>query len=292
MGSKVIFREIRKLIFILLGSLSACFGLKAFLLPNKFIDGGVTGISMLISVITHLPLPLLIIFVNIPFIILAYSNLTRDLSIRAVLGIASLALLLIILPVPIITHDKLLVAVFGGFFLGAGIGLAIRGGGVLDGTEILALYTSRKLHTTVGDIILVINIIIFSTVALLLGAEIALYSILTYISASKTTDFFIEGIDEYIAVMIISEKSDEIKKAILYKLERGVTILNGKRGLSSEISTDDKSNQIEILYTVLTRFELPKLSAEISSIDPKAFIVMHNVKDIIGGYLKKKRPFL
>jgi uncharacterized membrane-anchored protein YitT (DUF2179 family) len=271
----------------LLAGVTATFGLKSFLLPNKFVDGGVVGISMLLTIFTNLPLPLFIVIVNIPFILLAYFNLAKELAIKAIIAIVFLSLCLWFLPLPAITHDKLLVAVFGGFFIGAGIGLAVRGGGVLDGTEILSIFLSRKIHSTVGDVILVINVVIFSVVAFTLGVEIAFYSILTYISASKTTDFFIEGIEEYIAVIIISEKAEEIRKTILYEIERGVTIFKGKRGLEVK-PISEESDEIDIIYTVITRLELPKLSYAISKIDSNAFVVMHNVKDTIGGYIKKR----
>lgn len=284
MTAKKIFLQAKKIIYLALGILSATFGLKSFLLPNKFIDGGVTGISMLTSVLSGIPISIFVIIFNLPFLILAFFNLSKELSIRAIFGIIGLSVALIIIPFPILTYDKLLVAVFGGFFLGAGIAFAIRGGGVIDGTEILAVFLSRKLHTTVGDIILVINIIIFSVVAIFLGIEIAFYSILTYLSASKTTDFIIEGIEEYIAVIIVSEKSEELRKAILFNLGRGATIFKGRKGLTDK----EGSNDIDILYTVLTRLELPKLTAEVNRIDPKAFVVMHKVKDTIGGYIKKR----
>jgi len=278
-------RSVLKYISLILGVLSATFGLKSFLLPNKFIDGGITGISMLSSVLSGIPLAVFIIILNLPFIILAYSFISRDLSIKAIVGISCLSLSLFIIPFPVLTYDRLLVAVFGGSFLGAGIAFAIRGGGVIDGTEILAIFLSRKLHTTVGDIILIINIIIFSLVAILLGVETAFYSILTYLSASKTTDFIIEGIEEYIAVIIVSEKSKELREAILFNLGRGATIFLGQRGLGNNESGPSNT---EIIYTVLTRLELPKLTAEIKRIDPSAFVVMHKVKDTIGGYIKKR----
>jgi uncharacterized membrane-anchored protein YitT (DUF2179 family) len=276
--------QVRKILFLLAGILSATFGLKSFLLPNKFIDGGVTGISMLTAIFSGLPISIFIVLFNLPFLLLAFYNLSKELAIRAILGIMGLAISLAIIPFPILTYDKLLVSVFGGFFLGAGIAFAIRGGGVIDGTEILAVFLSRKLHTSVGDIILIINIMIFTFVAIFLGVEIAFYSILTYLSASKTTDFIIEGIEEYIAVIIVSEKSEELRNSILFNLGRGVTRFIGKKGLSS----NDASENIEILYVVLTRLELPKLTYEINKIDPNAFVVMHNVKDTIGGYIKKR----
>ncbi|MCX7909695.1 MAG: YitT family protein [Ignavibacteria bacterium] len=284
MKVKEILNQFKKILFLILGILSATFGLKSFLLPNKFIDGGVTGLSMLTSVLSSIPISIFVIIFNMPFIILAFYNLSKELAIRAIFGILGLSLALAIIPFPILTYDRLLVAIFGGFFLGAGIAFAIRGGGVIDGTEILAVFLSRKLHTTVGDIILAINIIIFSIVALFLGIEVAFYSILTYLSASKTTDYIIEGIEEYIAVIIVSEHPEELRKAILFNLGRGATIFKGRKGLSEK----EPQSDIDILYTVLTRLELPKLTVEINKIDPKAFVVMHKVKDTIGGYIKKR----
>ncbi len=278
-------KQIIKYLSLGIGVLSATFGLKSFLLPNNFIDGGITGISMLTSLLSGIPLPVFVVIFNLPFIILAFSNISRELSIKAIIGITCLSLCLLLIPFPILTYDKLLVAVFGGFFLGAGIAFAIRGGGVIDGTEILAVFFSRKLHTTVGDIILIINIFIFSFVAFTLGIENAFYSILTYLSASKTTDFIIEGIEEYIAVFIVSEKAEEIRQTILFILGRGATIFSGRKGLSTTLQ---ENKDIEIIYTVLTRLELPRLAAEIKRIDPNAFVVMHKVKDTIGGYIKKR----
>lgn len=278
-------KQLIKYLSLGIGVLSATFGLKSFLLPNKFIDGGITGISMLTSLLSGIPLPVFVVIFNLPFIILAFSNISRELSIKAIIGITCLSLCLLLIPFPILTYDKLLVAVFGGFFLGAGIAFAIRGGGVIDGTEILAVFLSRKLHTTVGDIILIINIFIFSFVAFTLGIETAFYSILTYLSASKTTDFIIEGIEEYIAVIIVSEKAEEIRQTVLFNLGRGATIFCGRKGLSTTLQ---ENKDIEIIYTVLTRLELPRLAAEIKRIDPNAFVVMHKVKDTIGGYIKKR----
>ncbi|MDO3694826.1 YitT family protein [Wenyingzhuangia sp. chi5] len=187
-------------------------------------------------------------------------------------------------PFPNVTNDDLLVAVFGGFFLGAGIGLSIRGGAVIDGTEILAIYLSKKIGTTIGDIIILINVLIFSIAAYLLSIEIALYSMITYISASKTLDFIIEGIEEYIGVTIISAKNTEIKKMITDKLGRGVTIYNGQGGYDK----NGVINKIDILYTVITRLELSRLNNEIEKIDSKAFIVMNSIKDLKGGIVKRR----
>jgi uncharacterized membrane-anchored protein YitT (DUF2179 family) len=277
-------RHIRDTLLIIAGILSASFGLKSFLLVNHFIDGGATGISLLISATTPIPLYLLIICVNIPFIILGYKILGRMFIIKTALAISGLALCLATVSFPLVTNDNLLVAVFGGFFLGAGIGLSVRGGAVIDGTEILAIFLSRKLGTTIGDIIIVINIFVFSAAAYFLGIEIALYSMITYLAASKTLDFVIEGIEEYIGVTIISIHSDEIREMVINIMGRGVTLYNGKRGFGKKGET----TEIDIVYTVITRLELSKLNTEIEKIDPHAFIVMSSIKDTKGGMIKKR----
>ncbi len=185
---------------------------------------------------------------------------------------------------PAITHDKLLVAVFGGFFLGAGIGLAVRGGAVIDGTEVLAIFLSRKLGTTIGDIIIGINIVVFSTAAYLINIETALYAMITYLSASKTLDFIIEGIEEYTSVTIISSHSEQIREMIINKMGRGVTLYSGKGGFGKSGQT----RNVDIVFTVITRLELNKLKTELVKIDPNAFIVMSSVKDTKGGMIKKR----
>ncbi len=267
-------------IYILFGILSACFGLKSFLLPNSFIDGGATGISLIIAELTTIPLSILLVVVNIPFLILAFSTIGKKFAIKSIISIIILAIAVHFMVLPIITEDKLLIAVFGGFFLGLGIGLAIRGGSVIDGTEILAVFVGRKTALTIGDVILIFNIIIFSVAVYAFSIEISLYAMLTYLVASKTVDFVISGIEEYVGVTIISDKSDEIRIAILEKLGRGCTIYNGKKGYTK---TD-----IDILYTVITRLELAKLKTEIDKIDKDTFYTMSNLKDVNGGMIKKR----
>ncbi len=271
-------------IFIAAGIFSAAFGFKGFLLTNHFIDGGATGISLLISALTSIPLYLLIICINIPFIILGYKIMGKQFAFKTAIAITGLALVLAFVQFPDVTSDNLLVAVFGGFFLGAGIGLSIRGGAVIDGTEVLAIFLSRKLGTTIGDIIIVINIIIFSLAAYFLSVEIALYSMITYIAASRTLDFVVEGIEEYIGVTIISAHSDEIRTMLTQKLGRGITIYNGKRGFGKR----GESHDVDIIYSVITRLELSKLNSELMKIDPHAFVVMNSVKDTRGGIVKKR----
>lgn len=277
-------RHVKDFTLITLGIFSAAFGFKGFLLSNHFIDGGATGISLLITQLTSIPLHILLITVNIPFIILGYNILGKSFAIKTALAISGLALVVATVTFPDVTKDNLLVALFGGFFLGAGIGLSVRGGAVIDGTEVLAIFLSRKMGTTIGDIIIIINIIIFSAAAYFLSIEIAMYSMVTYLAASKTLDFVIEGIEEYIGVTIISPQSEEIRLKILNTIGRGVTVYNGRRGLGKKGEVKD----IDIIYTVVTRLELSSLNAEIEKIDPNAFTVMSSIKDAKGGMIKKR----
>lgn len=271
-------------ILIVLGIFSAAFGFKGFLLTNHFIDGGATGISLLISALTSIPLYLLLILVNIPFILLGYKILGKTFAIKTILAISGLAFVVANVTFPNVTNDNLLVAIFGGFFLGAGIGLTVRGGAVIDGTEVLAIYVSRKIGTSIGDIIIIINVFIFSIAAYFLSIEIALYSMITYLSASKTLDFLIDGIEEYMGVTIISNYNSEIKLALIQNLRHGVTTYQGQSGFGNR----GENNTVEIIYTVVTRLELNKLKTEIGKIDENAFIIISSVKDVKGGLISKK----
>ena len=277
--------SICEVIFILIGVVSAGFGLKGFLLPNSFIDGGAMGISLLISETTGFSLSLLIVIVNLPFIILGYSNLGKQFAIKSILAIIALALSVHFIPYPLITSDKLLIAVFGGFFLGAGIGMSIRGGAVIDGTEVLAIYLSKKTGLTIGDVILIFNIIIFSFGAYILSVEVALYAMLTYMAAAKTIDFIIEGVEEYTGITIISDYSEKIRLMITEDMGRGVTIYSGKGGFK-QVGSDLKG--LDILYTIVTRIEIARIKTEIDKIDKNAFIIMNSIKDTKGGMIKKR----
>lgn len=275
---------IRSVILITIGIFSAAFGFKGFLLTNKFIDGGATGISLLISAVTDYKIHYIISIVNLPFIVMAYKTVGRNFAIKTAIAIVGLSFCLAYVHFPNVTNDSILVAIFGGFFLGAGIGMSIRGGAVIDGTEVLAIYLSKKLGTTIGDIIIIINVMIFSAAAYLLGIEIALYSMITYLAASKTLDFIVEGIEEYIGVTIVSSKSEEIKEMIYNKLGRGVTVYSGKKGMGKRGVKNDN----DIIFTVITRLEINKLNTELEKIAPNAFVVMHTVKDTKGGMIKKR----
>ena len=275
---------IKDTLFIFFGIFAAAFGLESFLLPNRFIDGGATGISLLVSEVTEIPLAVLIIFVNVPFLFMAYKTIGKQFAVKALLAILGLAMVLALIDFPEVTQDKLLVAVFGGFFLGAGIGMSIRGGSVLDGTEVLAIYLSKKLGVKIGDVIILINIVIFLAAAYLLSIEAALYSMLTYLAASKTLDFVVDGIEEYTGVTIISPKSEAIRQMVTEKLGRGLTIYKASGGYGKE----GERNEYDVIYTVITRLEIRKLTVELEKLDPKAFVVMSSINDTRGGMIKKR----
>jgi len=225
------------------------------------------------------------VIINIPFMIMAFSTISRQFAIRSMVAIVLLAISVHLLEFPVITDDKLLISVFGGFFLGMGIGLSIRGGAVIDGTEVLAVFINRKTSLTIGDVILIFNILIFMVAAIVFSMEIALYAILTYLSASKTVDFIVSGIEEYMGVTIISDKSEEIRLAIIEKIGRGCTIYDGKKGYAKR---GQPLKHTEIVFTLVTKLELSKLQNEIDKIDKDAFIIMHSVKDAKGGMIKKR----
>ncbi|TRZ45341.1 YitT family protein [Robertkochia solimangrovi] len=277
--------ELTDFLYIFIGVTAASFGLKGFLLPSNFIDGGVTGISLIVSALSNASLSLLIFLFNLPFIGLAYFAISKRFAIKSILGILLLSLAVHFIPFPPITEDKILIAAFGGLFLGLGIGMAIRGGAIIDGTEVLAIYISRKSVLSVGSVILIFNLFIFLSAAYFLSTETALYAILTYFSASKTVDFVIDGVEEFMGITIISEKSDEIRKVIIEKMGRGCTIFKGQNGYAPNGMPLRDTN---IVYTVITRLEYSNFKTEIDKVDRNAFMVTTTVKDTEGGMIKKK----
>ena len=274
-------RELLTSAFIAAGILSAAMGIKGFLLSSHFIDGGVTGVSMLLSALTGVPLAVLLPAINLPFIALGLHQMGVAFALRSTISVAGLAAALALMPFPDVTPDLVLTAVFGGFFLGAGIGLAIRGGAVLDGTAIAALLISRRGDVLrVGDVILAFNAVLFVSAIAVLGVEPALYSILTYLAAARTLDFVIHGIDEYTAVTVVSDHNGQIRQRIMHALGRGVTIYRGFGGMSGR--------ERDILYCVVTRLEIGKVKAIVREIDPDAFIVYHALAGAEGGVVKTR----
>jgi uncharacterized membrane-anchored protein YitT (DUF2179 family) len=274
-------RELLNGALIALGILSAGMGLKGFLLSSNFIDGGVTGVSMLLAKTTGLSLSILLPVVNLPFIAIGYRQMGPAFAVRSVLGIGGLAAALALIPFPDVTPDLVLTAVFGGFFIGAGIGLAVRGEAVLDGTDIAALLISKRGDLLkVGDVILAFNVVLFLVAMSVLGVDAALYSILTYVAAARTLDFVLHGIDEFTAITVVSDRNAEIRDRITRDLGRGVTIYKGYGGMSGA--------EQNILYCVVTRLEIGNVKTIVRELDAKAFVVYHPLAGAEGGVVKTR----
>lgn len=277
---------IQDTIYMILGILFSAFAMKSFLVPNHFMDGGVTGLSLLGHEVYHWNLGLLLILTNLPFIVMGAYQINSGFAIKTAIAVAGLALALQYLDFPTITSDNLLISMFGGFFLGLGIGLAMRGGCAIDGLEVLALYTLKKTSFTVTEVILAMNVVIFLSAGFFFGIETALYAMLTYYIAMRTIDYVIEGMEAYTGVTIISGKSDEVKQALVLRMGRGITVYKGERGFMKD--SFDVSHDCDIVFTVITRLEVRKLRNVVHGIDPKAFVFTHTIKETAGGVLKRK----
>lgn len=262
------------------------FALKSFLVPNSFFDGGVTGMSLLVHELYHLNIAYVIVIMNIPFIIMGAYQVNKHFAIKTFFAVIGLGLGILLMPFEPVTSDKLLVSIFGGVFMGIGVGLAIRGGCALDGIEVLALYTGKRISFTISEIILGINIIIFLIAGIELGLPTALYSILTYYTASRTISFVIEGLEEYTGVTIISVESEKVKEQLVMSLGRGITIYKGERGFLKE--SFDVSHPVDIVFTVVTRLEVRRLRNLVHDIDPRAFVFTSTIKEAAGGVLKRR----
>jgi uncharacterized membrane-anchored protein YitT (DUF2179 family) len=279
-------------LMVILGIILATIGLEGFIIPNGLLDGGITGISLLAAGTTPIDVSVYIFVLNVPFIFMGYRQVSKLFALKTFLAIITLSIVLWILHsihFPVITNDKLLIAVFGGLFLGAGIGFAMRGGCVIDGTEVLALYLTRKASLQVGEIILLINVVIFAVAAFINGIEVALYSVLTYLSASKTVDFLTNGIEEYTGVFIISKSSEKVRRRIIAQLGRGVTIFKGKRGLMGKKAIEGGLNDMDIIYTVVTKLELTKVKNIVNEIDPDCFMTTQSINSVRGGMIKPRK---
>ncbi len=273
-------RHLVSAVYLLTGILVSAMGLSSFLLPNYFIDGGVTGISMLLAKLSGVPLSVLLVVLNIPFVGVGYRHIGRAFAVKSSLAIVGHALCLALIPFPVATEDKLLAAAFGGFFVGAGVGLAIRGGGVIDGTEILAVLISKRSFASIGEVVLGLNVVIFLTAAFFLGVEPALYSVLTYFAGSKTIDYLLHGIEAYNGVLIVSERHEVIRQAILTELGRGVTTFLARGGYTAA--------EQQVLFCVVTRLEITRLEGIVKGMDANAFIVVLPVHEVTGGVLQKR----
>lgn len=272
--------------FIIAGVIIAGFALKGFLAPNHFFDGGVTGISLLLHELYQFNLSLTLLLLNLPFIVAGFFVASRRFAIRTLISVVLLGICLLYIPYPIVTSDKLLISIFGGIFLGIGSGLVMRAGCALDGIEVPALYTFKRTSFTIYEIILGINIVIFSIAAFRFGLETALYSVLTYLAATKTVDFVVEGIEAYTGVTIISGNSEVIKSRLVNELGRSITIYKGERGYLPGKS--DPGGPCDIIFTVITRLELRKLKNVVAESDPNAFVFASTIRDASGGIIKRR----
>ncbi len=284
---------IQDTLYITVGALFMAFALKSFLVPNGFLDGGVTGLSLLLHESFHTNdtiTALLLVAANMPLIVMGYFLVGKSFVIKTSVGVVLLALCFTLIPFPHLSiaahYDRILLALFGGFFLGIGVGLGMRGGCALDGIEVLALYTLRRSSFTISEIILGINAVLFLLAAFIVGFDVALYAILTYYVATRTIDFVIEGLEEYTGVTIISGCSEEIKQRLVKELNRGITIYKGKRGFLKD--SYDISVDADIVFTIVTRLEVRRMRNLILKIDPRAFIFTHSIKEASGGVLSRR----
>lgn len=275
-----ILRIVKKYTLLLIGAAIAAIGLEIFLIPNNIIDGGIVGISIIISILSGLPLGIFTFLLNLPFLFIGYKQIGKTFVITSLFSITAFSLFTMVLhPVPGLTSDVLLASVFGGIILGGGVGLILRYGGSLDGTEIIALILCKGSVLSIGQIVMIFNIFIFSCAALVLGWDRALYSMLAYFVAHKAVDIVIDGFDEAKAVMIVTDYGEEIADTINARLGRGVTFLEGKGGYSKE--------QKAVLYTVVSRLEISKLRSIITDKDDNAFVTINDVSEVMGGTDRK-----
>lgn len=274
------------LLLILFGTALAVLAMKGFMIPNQFMDGGITGISILLHEIFHYNISFLVIILNLFFVYLGYIRIGKTFAVQTSIAVLLLSIGLLFVDINPITHDKLLIAIFGGILMGCGVGLVIRGGGVIDGAEVIAVFTGRKTGFSNSEIILLINIIIFGVAALQFGIETAMYSIITYFTATRAINYVVDGIEEFTAMNIISAKPDEIKSFLVNDLGKGITVYKGERGYlpgSFEVKTET-----DIIVTIVTRLEIKQIHESLVKIDPKAFIYVQSIKEAAGGILKHK----
>ena len=276
----------KNLLLIFLGTSLAVLAMKGFMIPNRFMDGGITGISILLHEIFHINISFLVIILNVLFVYLGYKRIGKTFAVQTCIAVMLLSVGLVFIDINPITHDKLLIAIFGGILMGTGVGLVIRGGGVIDGAEVIAVFTGRKTGFSNSEIIMLINTIIFAVAALQFGLETAMYSIITYFTASRATNYIVDGIEEFTAMNIICSQPEEIKNLLVNDLGKGITVYKGEKGYlpgSFEVKTS-----ADIIVTIITRLEIKQIQDAVLSIDPKAFIYVQSIKEAAGGILKHK----
>jgi len=274
------------MLLIITGVSLAVLAMKGFMIPNHFIDGGVTGISILLHAMFDVNISLLVIGINLIFIYLGYKRIGKTFAVQTAIAIALLSVGLIFVNIKPITEDKLLIAIFGGILIGSGMGVVIRGGGVIDGAEVVAVFTRRKTGFSNSEIIMLINSIIFGIAAFQFGIETTMYCIITYFTASRATDYVVDGIEEYTAMNIVSWQQEEVKSFLVNELGKGITVYKGERGYLP--GSFDTKTDCEIIVTIITRLEIKQIQDALLKIDPKAFIFVESIKEAAGGILKPK----
>ena len=278
--------NVKTLLLILLGNALAILAMKGFMIPNYFMDGGVTGVSILLHEIFHINISILVILLNLPFIYLGYHRISKTFAVITTIAVVLLAIGLALIHIEAITTDKLLIAVFGGALIGIGVGLVIRAGGVLDGAEVIAVFTKRRTGFSNSEIILSLNAIIFALAGIHFGLESAMYSLITYYAATRATEYVVDGIEEFTAMNIVSSKEGEIKSYLVNNLGKAITVYNGVRGhLPGKF--EEKTN-CEIIVIIITRLEIKQIQDELYKIDPNVFTYIQSIKEASGGILKEK----
>ena len=279
--------SISSLIYTLAGVSCAVVALRGFMIPNHFLDGGVTGISILIEEVFHIPISLLLIVFNLPFLYIGYKKIGKNFAIKALFAVLLLAFLMSFVEVPTFTNDKVLIAIFGGILIGLGIGLVIRGGGVIDGLEVIADYTNKNSAFTSTEVILLVNSLLMFGVAWEFGLETAMYSILTYYTAMKTSDYVVDGFEEFTALTIISKEHEKVKSVIVQDFGKAISVYKGERGYLP--GAFDIKDDCDIVLTIVTRLEVHRIKQTISKIDPKAFFYIQSIKEVKGGVGKHNK---
>jgi uncharacterized membrane-anchored protein YitT (DUF2179 family) len=279
--------NLTSLVYAIIGAGCCTLALKGFMIPNHFLDGGVIGFSILAHEIFHVNIGLLLLFLNIPFLVIGYRTMGGTFVSQAVLSIFILILFIQFIEIPIVTNDKILIAVFGGLLMGLGIGLIIKGGGIVDGFEIVAHYTNKKFGFSISEIVLVTNTLLFLLAAMYFGIEPAMYSILTYFTAVKTSDYVVDGFEEFTALTIISKEHEGVKSIIVNDFKKAISVYKGERGYLP--NSFDVKNDCDIIMTIVTRLEVHRIKEAISELDPTAFFYLQRIKEVNGGVVKKTK---
>jgi len=277
--------SLQSIVYTTLGLFIAVIALKGFMIPNSFLDGGVTAISILVNKVFKIHMSVLLIVFNLPFLIIGYRKMGKTFIIQSLLAILIMAALMYFVNIPTVTEDKVLIAVFGGFLMGLGIGLVIRGGAVIDGLEIIAHYTTKKVAFTTSEIIMLFNSLVILGAAVNFGIETGMYSILVYYTAMKTSDYVVDGFEEFTALSIISREFDPVKSLIVNDFGKAITVFKGERGYLPG-SFNIKHN-CDIIMTVVTRLEIHRIKQKVSKIDPDAFFYVQSIKEVKGGLIKQ-----